>query len=128
MYIYEFLFRGGEASKTDDDTWHVILAEDYESSFEGTKRQVFYGPLTPAQADEHGYPLSRIVSELNQAAINRTRQLETLRDFYEERSARAAAEKDAIIAELRAQLSPDAEAVTEEKKSLLNTLSFGLLK
>ena len=73
-FIYEFLFRGGESSKPDDDTWHVVLARPYEDVTGATKLDISE-PLSPARAEALGFPLSRIIADLNQTAVNAAGEL-----------------------------------------------------
>ncbi len=108
-YIYEFLFRGGEDSGPDDDTWHVWLARKVVG-MDGVERTVpdERGPLTPEKAAEEGFTLDSIVRDLNTAAVSQAAKAAQYRQ-----------ERD----EARGSTEPTAE---EAKPSLLKKLSFGL--
>lgn len=68
VFIYEFLFRGGESSKPNDDTWHVVLGRKTKA-IDGSDTLELTTALTPARAAALGYPLSRILAELNTSAV-----------------------------------------------------------
>lgn len=111
MFIYEFLYRGGDTPSLDDDTWHVVLAQERED-INGRSVIETTLPLTPTMAEERGYSLSRIFSELNQTAIN------------------SAARVSDLLAEIETLKSLGSSAMAEDegaKRSLLNVVSFGLL-
>lgn len=112
IFIYEFLFRGGATSKPGDDTWHVILAREVEG-IDGKIELQTAGPFTPAQAAEQGFPLTKIVEEMNLSAIH---------ELDEHR--RVTAE---LVSALEAE-SAVKPAPAPAKRSLLNKLSFGLIK
>lgn len=88
MFIYEFLFRGGPTSKPDDDTWHVVLARESED-ITGKPRLELSDALTPARAAELGYPLERILSEINTKALNDCDEARRQRDEALQRAEQA---------------------------------------
>ena len=84
VFIYEFLFRGGETSAPDDDTWHVRLARVVTNIRGGTQLEIT-DPLTPGQAAELGFTLASICSALNQKAAEDVASLQVrVRDLTEE--------------------------------------------
>ena len=118
VFIYEFLFRGGTHSKPDDDTYHVILAREVET-IEGSVTLELSTALTPERAEELGFPLSRIVTELNQSAVN-----QAVKAAHErEEAARERRETEEMLAEGRVATAPEVKV----EPSLLNKLTFGLL-
>lgn len=68
VFVYEFLYRGGQTSAPDDDTWHVILARPTTDILGNVKLEQT-GALTPEKAAELGFTLDNIVRSLNQRAI-----------------------------------------------------------
>lgn len=67
-FIYEFLFRGGPTSSPDDDTWHLVLAQEI-TGVDGEKKLDVGNTLPPDRAAELGFTLDRIVSGINQRSL-----------------------------------------------------------
>lgn len=112
MYIREFLYvKAREAAPT----YHVVLARDF-TDIEGNPQTEASKPLTPAQAETMGFPLSRLIAEIDGIAIKEVGELRAYKLRREEEDSDSAAAAVAV-----------SEAVVEEKKSLLNIVSFGLL-
>lgn len=128
LYIYEFLFRGGEDSQPDDDTWHVVLARSVKG-LDGVIRPELYGPYTPAQAEEFGYSLNRIVNELNMKAVATAAEVTTLRQQLSEYVERSEIFERAVrvAATETVKVKNELRAATAPRRSLFNRLSFGLL-
>lgn len=122
VFIYEFLFRGGDTTKLDDDTWHVILARPVVM-LDGTTKLEIGNPMPPSEAVKLGFPLSKILSSLNQRAVDalvdakaRTLAAEALAETH----------KTALANALRVHSVETAPLAT--KTSFASRLTGGLIK
>ena len=74
-WIEEFLFRGRPPSGPGADepvTYHVVIGQQADSPLgEGEKVRKAVGPLTPAQSQAAGWPVTRLVEEVNTQALAR---------------------------------------------------------
>lgn len=61
--IYEFLYRGPIAAEKRPSASHIILSEEVTSF--GETKLLTKGPLTVAQAEAAGFPLSAVFTEIN---------------------------------------------------------------
>lgn len=103
-YVSEFLYRGRdpqhEAGKAAD--YHVVIA-DWQKGPDGY-RPLYSAALTPAQAENSGFPLDTILKEVAAAAIMRAEQAEAIaksatadRDAAHEAKVAAEKERDEAI-------------------------------
>lgn len=147
VYVEEFLFRGRcpecEPGKKGD--YHVVLAE-FVKAPDGSTTVVRSKPMTPAQADDAGFNLSKIVSsvlaqmsrDLEAAKADR----ESLKERYEAelakrtralelsntQAAEIVHERDMVRYQLQSALARIAELNEPPKKrSLVNILTLGAL-
>ena len=94
VFVYEFLFRGGSTSNPDDNTYHVVLARQFVS-IKGEQGLETTAPMSPASADELGFPLKRIVSEINESAL---KDVAIMRDSLTLKTAESERFLDAAVA------------------------------
>lgn len=62
IYVDEFLYRG--RSDTTKSAWHVVLASEDVDPF-GQIVVHLSAPMTPVQASEQGFPLEKILADIN---------------------------------------------------------------
>jgi hypothetical protein len=124
VFIEEFLYRG----KSDGaSAWHVVLGTVVDDGF-GDKKLNLKGPMTPAQAEEGGYPLPAILSAINGVALAELEATKTTLKVVEA-DKKAVEEQAKILAEqaelhLEAIAAKDAEIadLQAEKKTAEQTL------
>ena len=122
-WIEEFLFRGRPPSGPDSDkapTWHVVIGQQADSplSPEEKVRKVV-GPLSVAQAELAGWPLTRIVKDINTDAVKRIAELDVV-----------VAERDSSVAELSSKLSTAQTDIAQRDETIVemnNQLQQALL-
>lgn len=68
-YLYEFLYRGRPAGSAEPPAWHVVLGQSVTPPGGGAPYFVASGALTPAQAEEAGFPLSAVLAGIDAAAL-----------------------------------------------------------
>ena len=88
-YVYEYLYRG--RVREEDAAYHVIIGDVIDVL--GEKKHVETPPLTAAQAEAMGFPLPRILAEINTVMLNE-------RDAARQDSHQARMERDRMAAEL----------------------------
>lgn len=130
LFIYEFLFRGGETSSPDDDSWHVVLARNVEA-IDGSMKLEISNAMPPDRAAELGFTLDSILSSLNSTALANADAFRSARDEAQHSADEAVAnlstaqealrlvqaQRDALVEALQAvQAEPDDEPVAEVKK------------
>lgn len=100
MHVYEFLFRGGPTSKPDDDTWHVVLANERVDML-GRSTIEISDALTPARAAELGFTLDKILSALDARAVEAVAIMQTERDNQRQKANDAYAETSLARKQIR---------------------------
>lgn len=101
MHVDEFLYRG--RSDTTRSIWHVVLAEQSADVHPVTKAPHpprLYGPMTPKQAEDMGFPLKAVLADLNAQTLN---DLGEARQMVEDLTARIE-QIETHLAEARAAL------------------------
>lgn len=96
--IYEFLYRGPTPHNNGQPSWHVVIGEEV-TAFGKTEVRTL-GPLPPERAAELGYPLSKILGDVADKALND-------RDAQKARADQAELDRDVArqdYAEMAAQL------------------------
>lgn len=70
MHVDEFVFRG--RAEPERSAWHVVLAEESSDVHPVTKvphPPRLYGPMPPEQAKEMGFPLPKILADINEQLL-----------------------------------------------------------
>lgn len=104
LYIEEFLWRGRPPGSDQPLAYHVVLGSFGKDAF-GRDGVTISDPMTPAQAEQMGFPLSTIVNGINavtlqerDAAIAAQKSAESERDDAVSAKVAAEAERDQALA------------------------------
>ena len=154
-YVSEFCIciRHPEHEKGQESTFHVVLTE-WAQDFTGEWKPRPVGPMSPERAEALGFPLDKVLGEVNAAAIRdvaesrklanaKTAELEKALDEraravlqadqairvatdHQTIAAKAVADKQAAL-EREAALLAEIAVLTAPQPSLLNKLTFGIL-
>lgn len=68
LYLDEFLYRGRPAGAAEPPAYHVVLGDAVIDAF-GNQSISLSGPLTPAQAESHGFTLQTIAETINSQTL-----------------------------------------------------------
>ena len=92
LYLEEFLYRGRPDGQTP--AYHMVLGDAGVDAF-GNPSLSLSGPLTPAQAEALGFPLSAVADAINTGTMAALTQVQS-------ELAAVMAERDALATQLAA--------------------------
>lgn len=154
-YVSEFCIciRHPDHEKSQESTFHVVLTE-WVQDLTGEWKARPIGPMSPERAESLGFPLDKVLGEVNAAAMrdvaenrkianDKTAELEKALDEralavlradqaiqaavdHQVIAAKAVADKQAAL-EREAALLAEIAVLTAQQPSLLNKITFGIL-